>query len=242
MSSPALIGSDFLVKNEISVAPHKDGRWWLYVGPIDDPFGMIPALVSNQLTLGSVHPNACRTPLEGERGSAPSPDSEEKNPESRHDGVDRPEAPAPRTAEQVLKTPPALGKRNPRGPRVKTDSRGPPKKTEKQSSLASPSKQRVKKPSERKPLQPHAAKHEPLGNEAMASEVQDKVQAHLRWRSALFEPLNYVGLTNPGKEFQQFLTFPCPIHNLSNVLERPVRTTKIDNAIWKYMINQSVIL
>jgi hypothetical protein len=54
-SSPVLIGSDFLVKNEISVAPHKDGRWWLYVGPIDDPLGMVPVQVSNQLTLSSGH-------------------------------------------------------------------------------------------------------------------------------------------------------------------------------------------
>jgi small-conductance mechanosensitive channel len=201
---------------------------------------MIPALVSNQLTLGSVHPNARRTPLEGKR--APSPDSEEKNSESRHNGVDNPEAPAQRIAEQVLKTPLALGKQNPRGLRVKTDSRGPPKKTEKQSSLASPPKQRVKKPSERKSLQPQAAKQEPLGNEAMASEVQDKVQAHLRWRSALFKSLNHVRLTNPGEEFRQLPPFPCPIPNLLNVLERPVRTTKIDNAIWKYMIGQSAIL
>jgi hypothetical protein len=54
-SSPVLIGSDFLVKNEISVAPHKDGRWWLYVGPIDDPLGMVPVQVSNQLMLSSGH-------------------------------------------------------------------------------------------------------------------------------------------------------------------------------------------
>ncbi len=54
-SSPVFIGSDFLVKNEISVAPHKDGWWWLHVGPIDDPLGMIPVQVSNQLTLSSVH-------------------------------------------------------------------------------------------------------------------------------------------------------------------------------------------
>jgi hypothetical protein len=236
-----LIGSDFLVRNEISVAPHKDGRWWLYVGPIDDPFGMIPALVSNQLTLCSVHSNARRTSLKGE-GSVPSQDSEERNSESRHNGVDKSEAPAPRLAEQVLKTPPALGKQNPRGPRVKTDSRGPPKKTEKQSSLASPPKQRVKKPPERKSLQPHAAKQEPLGNEAKTSEVQDKIQAHLRWRSALFECLSHVGLTNRGEEFHQFPLFPCPIPNLLNMLERPVKTTKIDNAIWKYMIGQSAIL
>ncbi len=241
-SSPVLIGSDFLARNEISVAPHKDGRWWLHVGPIDDPFGMIPALVSNQLTLCSVHSNARRTSLKGKRGSLPSQDSEERNPESRHNGVDRPEAPAPRFAEQVLKTPPALGKKNPRGARVKTDPRGPPKKTEKQSSLASPPKQRVQKPSERKSLQHHAEEQKPLGNEAKASEVQDKIQAHLRWRSALFECLSQVGLTNPGEEFQQFPSFPYPLPNLSNVIERPVRTTKIDNAIWKYMIGQSAIL
>ncbi len=179
MSSPALIGSDFLVKNEISVAPHKGGRWWLYVGPIDNPFGMIPALVSNRLTLGSVHPNARGTPLKGE-GPVPSQDSEEKNSESRHNGVDKPEAPAPRFAEEVLKTPPALGKQNPKGPKVKTNSSRPPKKTEKQKTVSSPQKQRVQKPSERKSLQPQAAKQKPLGNEAMASEVQDKVQAHLR--------------------------------------------------------------
>jgi hypothetical protein len=241
-SSPVLIGSDFLVKNEISVAPHKDGRWWLYVGPIDDPIGMTPALVSNQLTLCSVHSNARRTSLKGKRGSAPGQDSEERNPEDRHNGVDRPEAPAPRVAEQVLKTPPALGKQSPRGPRVKTDSRGPQKKTQKQSSLASPPKQRVRKLTEGKSLQPHAEEQEPLGNEVKASEVQDKIQAHLRWRSALFERLNHVGLTNPGEEFRQFPPFPYPIPNLLNVLERPVRTTKIDNAIWKYIIGQSAIL
>jgi hypothetical protein len=54
-SSPVLIGSDFLVKNEISVAPHGDGRWWLHVGPIDHPLGMIPVEVSDQLTFSSVH-------------------------------------------------------------------------------------------------------------------------------------------------------------------------------------------
>ncbi len=141
-----------------------------------------------------------------------------------------------------MKTPPARGKQNPKGSKVKTNSSRPPKKTKKQSSLASPPKQRVKKPLERKPLQPQAAKQEPLGDEAKASEVQDRIQAHLRWRSALFEPLKKVGVTNPGKEFQQLLSFPYPIPSLSNVLERPVKTTKIDNAIWKYTIGQSVIL
>jgi hypothetical protein len=123
---------------------------------------------------------------------------------------------------------------------VKTDSRGPLKKTKTQSEFASPPKQKVKKPLERKPLQPQAAKQEPLGNEAKASEVQDRIQAHLRWRSALFEKPNLVGSTNPEKEFQHFLSFPYPIPSLSNVLKRPV--TKIDNAIWKYTIGQSVIL
>jgi hypothetical protein len=180
--------------------------------------------------------------LEGKRGSAPSQDSEEENPEGRHNGVDRPEASAPWIAEQVLETPPAPGKSDPKGRKVKTDSRGPSKKTKKQNALASPPKQRVKKPLERKPLQPQAAKQEPLGDEAKASEVQDRIQAHLRWRSALFENPNLVGSTNPEKEFQQFLSFPYPIQSLSNVLKRPVMTTKIDNAIWKYTIGQSVIL
>jgi hypothetical protein len=238
MSSPVLIGSDFLVRNKISVAPHKDGRWWLYVGPIDDPFGMIPALVLNLLTLGSVYSNARRTSLKGKRGSAQSPDPEERNPEGRHSGRDRPEAPAPRITEQVLKTPPALGKQNPRGPRVKTDSRGPLKKTGKLNTLASPPMQRAQKPSKGKPFHSHAEEQRPPGNETTASEVQDKIQAHLRWRSALFETLNLVGSTNPGKEIHPFLSFPC----LSEVLKRPFRTTKNANAIWKYTIGQSVTL
>jgi hypothetical protein len=58
----------------------------------------------------------------------------------------------------------------------------------------------------------------------------------------LFEPFNLVGLTNPGKEIHPLPPFPWPILNLSNVLERPVKTTKIDNTIWKYMISQSAIL
>jgi hypothetical protein len=178
----------------------------------------------------------------GKQGSAPSQDSEEENPEGRHSGVEKPEAPAPRIPEQGQKTPPAPGKPDPKGPKVKTDPCGPPKKTKKQNALASPPKQRVKKPSERKSVQHQAARQEPLGDEAKTSGVEDKVQAHLRWRSALFEPLNYVGLTNPGKEFQQLLSFPYPIPSLSNVLERPVKTTKIDNAIWNYTIGQSVIL
>jgi hypothetical protein len=236
-SSPVLIGSDFLVKNEISVAPHKDGRWWLYVGPIDDPFGMIPALVSDQLPPCSGHSNARRTSLRGRRGSVPSQDSEEGNPESRHKDVARPEAPAPRSTEQVSKTPPARGKHDPKGPKVKADPRGPQRKTEKQSSLASPPR-KVQKPSERKSLQPHTEEQEPLGREEKASEVQDKIQAHLCWRSALFESLSKVGLTNPGKEVHPFSSFPC----LSNVLKRPFRTTKNANAIWKYTIGQSAIL
>jgi hypothetical protein len=237
-STPALIGSDFLVRNKISVAPHEDGRWWLYVGPIDDPFERIPALVSNQLTLCSVHPNIRRTSLREKRGSVPSQDSEERNPESRHSGVEKPEAPAPRILEQGPKTPPELGKQNSKGPKVKKGSCGSPKKTKKQNSLASPPKQRVKKPSKRKSPQPHAEEQEPLGNEAKTSGVEDKVQAHLRWRSALFEPLNYVGSTDPGKEIHPFLSFPC----LSNVLKRPFRTTENANSIWKYTIGQSVIL
>jgi hypothetical protein len=237
-SSPVLIGSDFLVENEISVAPHKDGRWWLYVGPIDDPFGMVPVLVSNQLTLCSVHPNTRRTSLKGKRGSVPSQDYEEEKPKGKPNGVDRPEAPAPRIKEQVLKTPPALGKQNPRGPRVKTDSRGPLKTTGKLNTLASPPKQRAQKPSEGKPFHSHAEEQGPPGNEATASEVQDKIQAHLRWRSALFETLNLVGSANPGKEIHPFLSFPC----LSNLLKRPFRTTENANAIWKYTIGQSVIL
>jgi hypothetical protein len=169
-----LIGSDFLVKNKISVAPHRDGRWWLYVGPIDDPFGMIPALVSNQLTLCAVHSNARRMSLKGKRGSVPSQDPRDGKPESEHDGADRPEAPAPRIAEQGLKTPPALRKQNPRGTRVKTDSHGPPKKAEKRKIVSSPPKQKVQKPSEKKSLQPHAEEQEPPGNEAKPSEVQDR--------------------------------------------------------------------
>jgi hypothetical protein len=138
----------------------------------------------------------------------------------------------------VLETPPAPGKPDPKGPKVKTDSRGPPKKTKKQNALASPPKQRVKKPLERKSLQPQAAKQEPLGDEAKTSGVEDKVQAHLRWRSALFETLNPVGSTNPGKEIHPFLSFPC----ISEVLKRPFRTTENANSIWKYTIGQSVIL
>jgi hypothetical protein len=233
-----LWNKDIGLLHKISVAHHKDGREWLYVGPIDDPRGRIPVLVSNC----SVHSNARRTSSEGKRGSAPSQDSEEENPESRRNGVDRPEASAPWIEEQVLKTPPTSGKPNSKGPKVKTDSRGPSKKTKKQNAPASPPKQKVKKPSERKSLQPQEGKQEPLGNEAKTSAVEDKVQAHLRWRSALFEPLNYDGLTNPGKEIQPLPPFPWSILNMSNVLERPVMTTKIDNAIWKYTIGQSVIL
>jgi len=32
-----LLGTDFAVNNNVSVAPYKGGMWYIHVGPIDDP-------------------------------------------------------------------------------------------------------------------------------------------------------------------------------------------------------------
>jgi hypothetical protein len=176
------------------------------------------------------------------RGSDPIQDSGDGKPEGRLNGVDKPETPAPLIAEPVSKTSLALRKQNPRGPRVKTDSHGPLRRTEKSDTFAPPPRQEARQPSEGQTFQSHAGEQGPLGNEATDSEVPDKVQAHLCWRSALFKCLHHVMLTDPGEEVPQGLSFLCSTPSLSNALERPFRTTKITNAIWKYMIGQSVLL
>ena len=52
-SSPVLLGTDFCVKNCISIAPYSSGSWFVHVGPIDQPIGKVQALVTNKIVLCS---------------------------------------------------------------------------------------------------------------------------------------------------------------------------------------------
>ena len=52
-SSLVLLGTDFCINNSVSVAPYRNGMWYIHVGPIDEPLGKIEAIVSNKITLSN---------------------------------------------------------------------------------------------------------------------------------------------------------------------------------------------
>ena len=50
------MGTDFQVKNQISVAPYSTGNWYCCVGPVDNPIGKIPTMVTSKMTLSNAKP------------------------------------------------------------------------------------------------------------------------------------------------------------------------------------------
>ena len=52
-SSPILLGTDFTVRNEVSIAPFSSGAWYVHVGPIDNPIGKVRAIVTSKINLCS---------------------------------------------------------------------------------------------------------------------------------------------------------------------------------------------
>jgi hypothetical protein len=52
-SSALLSGTDFFIRNSVSIAPHSSGSWFVHVGPIDNPIGKVQALVTNKINLCS---------------------------------------------------------------------------------------------------------------------------------------------------------------------------------------------
>jgi len=52
-SSPLLLGTDFIVKNNVSFAPHSEGQWYVTIGTMDNILGKVPALVTNKINLVS---------------------------------------------------------------------------------------------------------------------------------------------------------------------------------------------
>jgi hypothetical protein len=54
-TSPVLLGSDFLVRNKMSVSHFSDGHWWDSIGKVDNPIGRVRCLVTHKITLSSVN-------------------------------------------------------------------------------------------------------------------------------------------------------------------------------------------
>jgi len=50
-TSPVLLGSDFLVKNKMSISLFSDGHWWVSIGPVDNPIGKIRCLLTHKITV-----------------------------------------------------------------------------------------------------------------------------------------------------------------------------------------------
>ena len=50
-SSPILLGTDFLMKNKVSVAPWSDREWFVTIGALDKPLGKVPAYITNRISL-----------------------------------------------------------------------------------------------------------------------------------------------------------------------------------------------
>jgi hypothetical protein len=51
LTSPVLLGSDFLVKNKMSISLFSDGHWWVSIGPVDNPIGTIRCLLTHKITV-----------------------------------------------------------------------------------------------------------------------------------------------------------------------------------------------
>ncbi len=51
-SSNILLGTDFLTKNKVSVAPFQAG-WYCTIGPIDKPLGKVSAFITSKITLNT---------------------------------------------------------------------------------------------------------------------------------------------------------------------------------------------
>ena len=52
-TSPLLLGTDFIIKNDLSFAPHSEGQWFVTLGTLDNILGRVPALVTNKINLVS---------------------------------------------------------------------------------------------------------------------------------------------------------------------------------------------
>jgi len=52
-SSPILLGSDFLMDNKVAVAPHENDKWYVTIGPLNDPTSKVPAFITNKIILSS---------------------------------------------------------------------------------------------------------------------------------------------------------------------------------------------
>ncbi len=52
-SSPILLGTDFTGNNMVSVAPYRDGEWFVTIGSLDKPRGRVPAYITSKIGLCS---------------------------------------------------------------------------------------------------------------------------------------------------------------------------------------------
>ena len=50
-SSPVLLGTDFLIKNNISVSPYNKDEWFVTIGPLNEPISKVPAFITNKIIL-----------------------------------------------------------------------------------------------------------------------------------------------------------------------------------------------
>jgi len=52
-TSPVLIGSDFMVKNQLSNGFYSNDSWFVSIGPVDKPLGKVPTIVTSKLVLAN---------------------------------------------------------------------------------------------------------------------------------------------------------------------------------------------
>ena len=52
-TSPVLIGSDFMVKNQLSNSFYSNNNWYCCIGPVDNPLGKVPTVVTSKICLTS---------------------------------------------------------------------------------------------------------------------------------------------------------------------------------------------
>ena len=65
-SSPVLLGTDFLIKNNISVSPYNKDEWFVTIGPLNDPISKVPAFITNKIIF-STSENMKFAPFETKR-------------------------------------------------------------------------------------------------------------------------------------------------------------------------------
>jgi hypothetical protein len=51
--SPILLGSDFMIAHNMSVAPYKENEWFVTIGPLSEQISRVPAFITNKIQFNS---------------------------------------------------------------------------------------------------------------------------------------------------------------------------------------------